>query len=375
MAEKRMFSKKIIDTDAFLEMPQSTQNLYFHLAMRADDDGFVNNPKRIQRIVGAADDDMRVLEAKRYILHFDQTGVIVIKHWRIHNTIRKDRYTPTLYTDERNSLYLKDNGAYTDHPGAGTVPAIFNDDGTPACIEGCQVVANRLPDGCQVVALDKSRVVEGSVGKDREDISTGSNEPVCRTSDVRRIMAAWNETGLTQVARITADTNRGKMLKARIREYSVEGVLKAIENVKNSTFLKGQNSRGFEATFDWFVKPNNFLKVFEGNYADTASATGTASACAHDGEAYQIALYLAQQKALDNPGRAQPTEAELQKQAEILNTLHLENGVAWKTIDDTLYYALENSWWNKKVQSAYDLKLHFNSIFADMVRDQGAVKE
>lgn len=204
---------------------------------------------------------------------------------------------------------------------------------------------------------------------------TGSNEPVCRTGDVRRIMAAWNESGLTQVARITADTNRGKMLKARIREYGVDGVLKAIENVKNSSFLKGQNNRGFEATFDWFVKPNNFLKVFEGNYADTASATGAASACSHDGEAYQIALYLAQQKALDNPGRAQPTEAELQKQAEILNTLHLENGVEWKAIDDTLYYALESSWWNKKVQSAYDLKLHFNSIFADMVRDQGAVKE
>lgn len=210
---------------------------------------------------------------------------------------------------------------------------------------------------------------------EEEDISTGSKEPVCRTSDVRRVIEVWNDTGLTQVTKITADTNRGKMLKARIREYGVDGVLKAIENVKNSTFLKGQNQRGFEATFDWFVKPNNFLKVFEGNYTDADSAAGVSAACSHDGEAYQIALYLAQQKALDNPGRAQPTEAELQKQAEMLNTLHLENGVAWKTIDDTLYYALESAWWNKKVQSAYDLKLHFNSIFADMVRDQGPVKE
>ena len=229
---------------------------------------------------------------------------------------------------------------------------------------------NDVTTPCEIGYGEKEIEIESEI----EDC-TISNEIVCRTSDVRRIMTAWNETGLTQVARITADTNRGKMLKARIREYGVDGVMKAIENVKTSSFLKGQNSRGFEATFDWFVKPNNFLKVFEGNYTDADPAAGASAACSHDGEAYQIALYLAQQKALDNPGRAQPTEAELQKQAEMLNTLHLENGVAWKTIDDTLYYALENSWWNKKVQSAYDLKLHFNSIFADMVRDQGPVKE
>jgi len=110
-----MFAKSIIDTDAFLDMPASSQNLYFHLAMRADDDGFVDNPRKIQRIVGASDDDLRILIGKRYILAFD-SGVIVIKHWRLHNYIRKDRYTPTLYEEEKNSLYLKENGAYTDHP-------------------------------------------------------------------------------------------------------------------------------------------------------------------------------------------------------------------------------------------------------------------
>lgn len=115
MAERRMFAKSIIDTDAFLDMPASSQNLYFHLAMRADDDGFVDNPRKIQRIVGASDDDLRILIGKRYILAFD-SGVIVIKHWRLHNYIRKDRYTPTLYEEEKNSLYLKENGAYTDHP-------------------------------------------------------------------------------------------------------------------------------------------------------------------------------------------------------------------------------------------------------------------
>ena len=110
MAERRMFAKTIIDSDAFLDMPQSTQALYFHLAMRADDDGFINNPKKTQRIVGASDDDLKLLIAKRFIIPFE-SGVIVIKHWRLHNYIRSDRYKPTVYQDELASLELKNNGA------------------------------------------------------------------------------------------------------------------------------------------------------------------------------------------------------------------------------------------------------------------------
>lgn len=204
----------------------------------------------------------------------------------------------------------------------------------------------------------------------REDI-TISNEIVCRTSDVRRVIEAWNDTGLTQVTKITADTNRGKMLKARIRENGVEGVLKAIENVKNSAFLKGQNNRGFEATFDWFVKPNNFLKVLEGNYTDKKAAETDW----RTSEAYQIAEYLAREKAKDNPGRAWPTDAEMQRQAEVLEELHTQSGVAWDTIDNVLYFALDSQWWSKKVQSAHDLKWHFNEIYEDMTKEQGAVKE
>lgn len=112
MAERRMFAKTIIDSDAFLDMPCSAQALYFHLAMRADDDGFLNNPKKIQRMVGASDDDLKLLLAKRFILAFE-SGVIVIKHWRIHNYIQRDRYKPTVYTDEKAQLTTKENGAYT----------------------------------------------------------------------------------------------------------------------------------------------------------------------------------------------------------------------------------------------------------------------
>ena len=113
MAERRMFAKTIIDSDAFLDMPLSAQALYFHLSMRADDDGFVNNPKKIQRMIGASDDDCKLLIMKRFILAFE-SGVIVIKHWRIHNYIQKDRYKGTLYKEEMKRLTVDEKNAYTE---------------------------------------------------------------------------------------------------------------------------------------------------------------------------------------------------------------------------------------------------------------------
>lgn len=112
MANKRMFTMKIVDSDAFLDMPLSAQCLYFHLNMRADDDGFIGNPKRIMRLVGAAEDDLKLLIAKRFLLTFDD-GVIVIKHWRMHNTLSKQRYHETQYTDEKGMLRLKENMSYS----------------------------------------------------------------------------------------------------------------------------------------------------------------------------------------------------------------------------------------------------------------------
>ena len=107
-----MFAKTIIDSDAFLDMPLSTQALYFHLSMRADDDGFINNPKKIQRMVGGGDDDLKLLVAKNFIIPFE-SGVVVIKHWKIHNYIRNDRYKPTVYAEEKALLDEKENRAYT----------------------------------------------------------------------------------------------------------------------------------------------------------------------------------------------------------------------------------------------------------------------
>lgn len=112
MADRRMFAKTIIDSDAFLDMPLSTQSLYFHLSMRADDDGFINNPKKIQRMIGASDDDLKMLVVKRFIIPFD-SGIVVIKHWKIHNYIRGDRKKETVYPKEMSLLLEKENGAYT----------------------------------------------------------------------------------------------------------------------------------------------------------------------------------------------------------------------------------------------------------------------
>jgi hypothetical protein len=112
MAERRMFAKTIIDSDAFLDMPISTQALYFHLSMRADDDGFINNAKKIQRMIGCSDDDLKILLSKNFVIPFE-SGVCVIKHWKIHNLIQKDRYKPSVYLDEKAKLSLKNNNVYT----------------------------------------------------------------------------------------------------------------------------------------------------------------------------------------------------------------------------------------------------------------------
>lgn len=157
MSERRMFAKSIIDSDAFLDMPLSSQALYFHLSMRADDEGFINNPKKIQRMIGASDDDMRVLLAKNFIIAFE-SGVIVIKHWKIHNYIRADRLVKTNYEEERKLLEIKQNGAYTIRED---IPEI----------SGCQTDDRHMSDICQtsdrhVSVKCQHRIVKDSIGED-----------------------------------------------------------------------------------------------------------------------------------------------------------------------------------------------------------------
>lgn len=111
MAERRMFAKTIIASDAFLDMPLSARCLYFALGMYADDEGFVNSPKSLARLIGASTDDMNILLVRRFLIAFP-SGVCLIKHWRINNYLRSDRFQPTKYTEERNQIIIEENGAY-----------------------------------------------------------------------------------------------------------------------------------------------------------------------------------------------------------------------------------------------------------------------
>ena len=116
MAQRRMFSPHIVESEEFLSMPISSQLLYFHLGMEADDDGFIQ-PQKTMRVVGSNSDDLKVLLAKRFLLAFEN-GVVVIKHWLIHNLIQKDRYHPTRFEEEKKTLFIKENKAYTDNPAS-----------------------------------------------------------------------------------------------------------------------------------------------------------------------------------------------------------------------------------------------------------------
>ena len=111
MAQKRMFNNLVIGSDDFLEMPDSSQNLYFHLSMQADDDGFVDNWKSIMRMTGKKEDDLKILIAKSFIIPFD-TGILVIRHWRLNNYIQKDRYKETVHRQEKSTLKLGENNVY-----------------------------------------------------------------------------------------------------------------------------------------------------------------------------------------------------------------------------------------------------------------------
>lgn len=142
MAERRMFAKTIIDSDAFLDMPLSAQALYFHLSMRADDEGFVGNPKRIRGMIGASEDDLKLLILKRFLLAFD-SGVVVVKHWKIHNYIQSDRYKETTYLEERATLTLDGKKAYTE------------------CIQVGDEMYTQDSIGKSKDSLDKDRVEEG----------------------------------------------------------------------------------------------------------------------------------------------------------------------------------------------------------------------
>lgn len=208
MANRRMFSKNITETDIFLDMPMSTQCLYFHLNMSADDDGFIGNAKTIKRMVGASDDDFKLLMAKEFIIPFE-SGVVVIKDWKIHNYIRSDRYNSTVYTKEKKQLKQNENGQYE----------------------------LGMTSGIPTVDTGKVRLGKVRLGKDRKDTMSGKPDGV--SIPYQEIISYLNEKANRSYKHTTANTK--KVIKARWNEGFELDDFKTVINNQVKDWLNDPN--------------------------------------------------------------------------------------------------------------------------------------
>ncbi len=194
-----MFSKKITDTDIFLDMPLSSQALYFHLNMHADDDGFVSNAKTVKRMIGSSDDDLKLLLTKNFIFAFE-SGVVVIKDWKIHNYIRKDTYNTTIYGDEKEQLSQDENGSYTLSPRAVDEPS-------------------------PQVRLGKDRL-----GKVSNVYSSSNDEPHIDLETFKEIISYLNEKAGTKYRASGSKTQR--LIKARFNDGFNDEDFKKVIDIK-----------------------------------------------------------------------------------------------------------------------------------------------
>lgn len=244
MAERRMFSKTIIDSDAFLELPLTAQALYFHLSMRADDDGFVNNPKKIQRMIGATDKDSKLLIDSKFIIIFE-SGIIVIKHWKIHNYIRNDRHKETIYKKEMSMLDIKNNEYVL-----------------------CQSFG--IPNGYQMDT--QVRLGKDSIGKVNNTLVSCDTNAAAKNDAIKidfdAIITSFNKicVDLPKVKNIT--DKRKKAIKSAYNEITKFGGFDAFfQKVHNSDFLCGRKiGSSWKSSFDWIMKKQNIIKIIEGNY-------------------------------------------------------------------------------------------------------------
>ena len=253
MAEKRMFSKTIIDSDAFLEMPTSAQALYFHLAMRADDDGFINNPRKIQRVISASDDDLKILLAKRFLIPFE-SGIVVIKHWRMHNYIAKDRYKPTVYQDEKSTLAIKENGSYTE--------CIQNvDKPYTECIQNVDTLSTQIR--LDKNRLDKNRLDKNRLDKNRlEEIREDKKDPVFIFESCKSL---WNNLEIPPRYRFTfVNVSDPKPI---LRTFSTYEEVEILAAIKNYNKISKDN---FYTPFPVYTSLENFLSRGVEKYVDEA---------------------------------------------------------------------------------------------------------
>ena len=233
MAERRMLSSKIICSDAFTEMPFSAQALYLQLALEADDDGFLNNARRIQRTIEASEADLITLLERRFILGFDK-GVVCIKHWRTHNQIRKDRYTPTQYQEEFHMLDIKADGAYTEKPG---------------CNLGTHLAPTWQPNGAE--AATQVRLGKVSIGKvniNSASSDSGESEQKVHKPSLADVNAFFETVwAIYPVKKGKAQVSESK--RKALFEIGLDKLRKAIERyleeLKKDPWRKPQNGSTF----------------------------------------------------------------------------------------------------------------------------------
>ena len=270
MAQKRMFDKIITNDDNFLEMPNSTQALYFHLSMNADDDGFVNNWKSIMRITGTKEDDLKILISKSYLIPFD-SGILVIKHWRINNYLRGDRYRPTQFQKEFNMLENHENKAYQLKSDWSTIgiPVVNPDK--------IRIDKNRIEKNIEEEnSIENTKMSLNSEEMSLETDNLSSNDSLAIASTTKtenkkevfnNFLNIYNEecTNLPKCLKITE--KRKIAINKCLKEKIGEEVFKQIcIKANQSDFLIGENDRNWKADFDFVTRSDKAMQILEGKY-------------------------------------------------------------------------------------------------------------
>lgn len=281
MAERRMFSKRIIESARFLRMPASSRLLYFDLGMRADDDGVVE-AYTVIRATGATEDDFKILVAKNFLKVLNEDMVSYITDWSENNRIRPDRKVDSIYKglliQVLPDVELVEKRVRADYKTSKITYRVQNVDEKAVNTEQKNLscmdwTTSGQPKDNQRTTNGRHRIGKDRIGKDRigkSSIGEGSveggrtNKFVLCEADASRIIHSWNALGVSSVKSIS--NNRLTLVKARITDYGLDAFLETIESIKECPFLLGQNERGWVITFDWLIKPSNFAKVLEGNY-------------------------------------------------------------------------------------------------------------
>jgi len=277
MAERRMFAKTIIDSDVFIDMPISARLLYYDLAMRADDDGFVNSPKKIMKFVGASTDDMNILIARQFVIPFE-SGVVVIRHWKIHNYIRKDRYQETVCKEEKRLLSIDENNSYELK---NNTPLTIGQPNDNQRLTQDKISKDKLELSKESIVEDKSddkctmcAQCDGEISADLDsqgdmEYSTPQAEVVSVNCPYAKIKELYHSICISfpRIKDITG--NRKKAIAARWRTHKNLEIFQELFTIaESSPFLKGENDRNWSADFDWMMKPTNFSKILEHKYDD-----------------------------------------------------------------------------------------------------------